>query len=388
MTQEVLVIGGTDFLGRTIVERVLECGYKVTLLHRGKPHWGSTQPFGDRVVSFQANRNKPQRYAALLRRKKWRAVIDMCAYHVKDIKGLFSTALDYEMYIFISTDSVYEVCDVRASRSKERGRLRRGMTIMAKDSGDSKNTTCLCDGVHETEAVRFIDVDIQKKMNAKDSYGNEKLWCEEYLSFLAQMHNDKLYYSLRLADVLGPYDNTFRLAGYWWWLLAPSSIGIRPDTAKQRLSFTYSEDVASFICLLLGNHPPIERQETAKLKRLSTDIEPVLNRERDSKRFHSWNLACEETVNMEEFLNLFANVVKAAPPMQAAKVFDDLPQYSEDSVETDAGEPSARNQTSGKRCEGAVGETGDGETGDGETERQGDGRQGDRRQGDGRQGYK
>ena len=48
----VLVIGGTLFIGRALVRRLLEQGDKVTILHRAE-----TTPFGDRVASIRCDRN-------------------------------------------------------------------------------------------------------------------------------------------------------------------------------------------------------------------------------------------------------------------------------------------------------------------------------------------
>ena len=48
----VLVIGGTLFIGRALVEQLLARGDDVVIMHRGKGH-----PFGPRVSEIQCDRN-------------------------------------------------------------------------------------------------------------------------------------------------------------------------------------------------------------------------------------------------------------------------------------------------------------------------------------------
>ena len=69
----VLVIGGTLFIGKLLVKRLLAAGHEVTILHRKAEH-----PFGRRVRNAIADRNdaaidqKRARRPAVRRRLRYR----------------------------------------------------------------------------------------------------------------------------------------------------------------------------------------------------------------------------------------------------------------------------------------------------------------------------
>jgi 2'-hydroxyisoflavone reductase len=96
-----LILGGTAFLGRHIVESALVQGHTVTLFNRGR-----TNPdlfpqvetiMGDRKESLDA-----------LGRRQWDVVIDTSGYHPNDVCASATwLASHVGRYIFISTISVY-----------------------------------------------------------------------------------------------------------------------------------------------------------------------------------------------------------------------------------------------------------------------------------------
>lgn len=98
---KLLILGGTVFLGRHIVNSALERGHTVTLFHRGR-----TNPnlfpqvetiHGDRGESLQP-----------LAGGKWDVVIDTSGYHPKDVRASAEfLAEQVDQYVFISTISVY-----------------------------------------------------------------------------------------------------------------------------------------------------------------------------------------------------------------------------------------------------------------------------------------
>ncbi|MGI8794882.1 MAG: NAD-dependent epimerase/dehydratase family protein [Acidimicrobiales bacterium] len=102
MRQRLLVLGGTKFVGRHIVESAIDAGHKVTLFHRGRTNPtlfpGCEHLHGDRDQA---------EYDAI-RSGRWDAVIDTCAYvprHVKQAMDALDTRAPH--YVFISTVSVY-----------------------------------------------------------------------------------------------------------------------------------------------------------------------------------------------------------------------------------------------------------------------------------------
>jgi 2'-hydroxyisoflavone reductase len=98
---KLLMIGGTRFVGRHMVEEALRRGHTVTLFNRGNAAEvfpGLEQLKGDRNTQLDA-----------LKGRTWDAVIDTCGYlpgQVEASAGLLKDAVSH--YTFISTISVYE----------------------------------------------------------------------------------------------------------------------------------------------------------------------------------------------------------------------------------------------------------------------------------------
>ena len=67
-----LVIGGTQFMGRGIVERLLERGHEVAILHRGDRH-----DLGPAVRNLQADRNDRAAIATRLRQERFDVIFDL-----------------------------------------------------------------------------------------------------------------------------------------------------------------------------------------------------------------------------------------------------------------------------------------------------------------------
>ena len=98
-----LVLGGTSFVGRAIVEELLRRGDEVTVFSRGQT---GRELFGD-VERLTGDRSTGQ-YAALTARS-WDAVVDVSGYvprHVREASD--ALAGRGGRYLFISTGSVYD----------------------------------------------------------------------------------------------------------------------------------------------------------------------------------------------------------------------------------------------------------------------------------------
>lgn len=67
----ILVIGGTLFIGRHLVKRLLEEGHSVTVLHRKESH-----EFGDAVRNLQADRKDIAAMTRIFREEPFEAVFD------------------------------------------------------------------------------------------------------------------------------------------------------------------------------------------------------------------------------------------------------------------------------------------------------------------------
>src|ERR1051325_4740007 len=98
---EILVLGGTLFLGRHIVEAALERGHEVTLFNRGRRN---PELFPD-LEKLQGDRDGG---LDALRGRSWDAAIDTCGYVPRIVKAsadLLANAGGH--YTFISSISVY-----------------------------------------------------------------------------------------------------------------------------------------------------------------------------------------------------------------------------------------------------------------------------------------
>jgi len=82
----VLVIGGTQFMGRQIVEVLLRRGHDVAVLHRRDHH-----DLGPRIHNLQADRADLDRVCALLRVERLDALFDL-AYDWTSTTTAYSSA--------------------------------------------------------------------------------------------------------------------------------------------------------------------------------------------------------------------------------------------------------------------------------------------------------
>ncbi len=104
-----LVIGGTHFVGRHIVEVLLEAGYEVSVLNRGV----SPDELPVEVERLRADRTAPDQVVSALKGRSFDAVVDCIAFQKEDVTtmvGIFKGRID--RYVLISSVSVYRPADV------------------------------------------------------------------------------------------------------------------------------------------------------------------------------------------------------------------------------------------------------------------------------------
>ena len=100
---DLLVLGGTSFVGRAIVERALERGHRPTLFSRGRT--GSD-------LFPQVERRPGDRETgdyATLASGRWDAVVDVSAYVPRHVQQAADAVGAAGRYLLISTGSVYDV---------------------------------------------------------------------------------------------------------------------------------------------------------------------------------------------------------------------------------------------------------------------------------------
>jgi nucleoside-diphosphate-sugar epimerase len=111
----VLVIGGTRFMGALLTWRLLARGDRVTLFNRGT----TPDAFGDRVERLRGDRTTADLAKALAGRS-FDAVIDFAAYTADDGRGVIAALGDrVGHYVLISTGQVYLVREGCPQPSRE-----------------------------------------------------------------------------------------------------------------------------------------------------------------------------------------------------------------------------------------------------------------------------
>jgi 2'-hydroxyisoflavone reductase len=179
-----LIIGGTKFLGRHLVDSVLARGEKVVLFNRGK-HPADNMPD---VEMVHGDRNHD---LDKLKGRKWKAVIDTCGYLPRTVSASAQALADSaERYIFISSMSAYA------------------------DAGrpDFDETTALAE-LDAGQQERASAVDPSGNITAGslgDLYGGLKAQCEQ----VAEHEMPGRVLTIRPGMIVGPYDPTDRFT-YW-----------------------------------------------------------------------------------------------------------------------------------------------------------------------------
>jgi len=105
LSRDVLILGGSYFAGRALVERLLqEKTGQVFIFNRGNIPLnliGVNEFHGDRTDPFSIQRYLPKR--------RWDVVIDFCAYKPDDVEMVLQSMIGtVGQYIFVSTTSVYD----------------------------------------------------------------------------------------------------------------------------------------------------------------------------------------------------------------------------------------------------------------------------------------
>src|SRR6056297_3166453 len=104
---DILVLGGTGFIGPHQIEYALARGHRVSMFNRGS----NPGAYGDRVEELIGNRDSriDEGLAALAGDRTWDAVIDNSGYvprHVRDSVELLGERVG--RYLYVSTVAVYD----------------------------------------------------------------------------------------------------------------------------------------------------------------------------------------------------------------------------------------------------------------------------------------
>ncbi len=209
---DVLVIGGTGFLGRHLVEAALGEGHGVTLFNRGFREPG----LFPEVETIRGDREAD---LAALRGRRWDAAIDTCGYVPRLVRASAGMLADVvEHYTFVSSISVYSV----------------GIAPGADEEGPVQK---LAD--EEGEDV------------TGETYGGLKVLCER----TAEEEMPGRVLNVRPGLISGPHDPTDRFT-YWPRRVSAGGEVLAPDHPGRRVQFIDVRDLAAWIVGMSAEQQP------------------------------------------------------------------------------------------------------------------------------------
>lgn len=199
---KLLILGGTIFVGRHLVEAALARGHQVTLFNRGQ-HNPDLYP---QVEKLRGDRDSN---LTALEGRRWDAVIDTCGYVPRVVRAsaeLLAGAVDH--YTFISSISVYPTEGVQY--------------------------------IDENTPVATIEDESVEEITG-ETYGPLKALCEQAVA--AAMPGRVL--NIRPGLIVGPYDPTDRFT-YWPQRIAPGGDVLAPGRPDAPVQFIDARDLAEW----------------------------------------------------------------------------------------------------------------------------------------------
>ena len=213
---KILLIGGTQFLGRHLVTAAQVQGHEVTLFHRGRhPSHGLTD-----VEELYGDRNDG---LGTLRHRHWDAVIDTCGYVPQTVMASANALRDaVEQYAFISSASVY---------------------TQARPANYPETTDLAALTAEQAAQAQQLDAKADLTGRALGSmYGPLKALCEQQVQ---QVFGERALL-VRPGVLVGPYDPTDRFT-YWVDRIARGGDVLAPGRADRFVQFIDARDVADWV---------------------------------------------------------------------------------------------------------------------------------------------
>ena len=206
----ILLIGGTLFIGKRLVRRLLNDGHEMTLLHRRAEH-----PFGPEVRSAVADRNDAVSVRDALQGQRFNAVYDI-AYDWErgtTAQQVEATARaipgDISRYVFISSVAAYG------------------------------------------NGLDHVEDDPLAPDTHPESYVRNKSMSERAL-FLMHRESGFPVVTMRPPFVYGP-ENPFYREAFFWDRIRRDRPVIVPGDGKRLMHFVYVDDLVSACCAALEN---------------------------------------------------------------------------------------------------------------------------------------
>ena len=120
---KVLIIGGSEFVGKQLANTLLsENNIEVFIINRGKKYWNELMRNQPKINHYYGDRNEYLEFEKLInyisekhqinKTNKWDLVVDFSAFERKQVKSVIRSLKNLcKLYVFISSDSIYDVCD-------------------------------------------------------------------------------------------------------------------------------------------------------------------------------------------------------------------------------------------------------------------------------------
>jgi 2'-hydroxyisoflavone reductase len=197
-----LVLGGTKFLGRGIVDAALAAGHDVTLFNRGQTNPGL---YPD-VESLRGDRHGDR---SALAGREWDAVIDPSGYFPRDVRAsaeLLGGAVGH--YVFVSSISVY------------------AFPLPA--------------GIDESAPLNPVVVEADEVTG--ETYGGLKVGCE---NVLREVFPDA-HANVRAGLIVGPNDPTGRFT-YWPVRVARGGAVLAPGDPERAIQVVDVRDLGAWL---------------------------------------------------------------------------------------------------------------------------------------------
>ena len=204
---KILILGGTKFLGRHLVDAALARGHEVTLFNRGK-----TNPtLFPNIETITGDREHD---IEKLSGREWDAVIDVAGYFPRIVR-LSAQELEraVKRYVFISSISVY--------------------------AGFQKI------GINESDPVGKLEDESVEEITG-ETYGPLKALCEKTVE---EIYGDRAII-IRPGLIVGPHDPTDRFT-YWPMRVKRGGDLIAPDRPAAPIQVIDVRDLSEFIVRLI-----------------------------------------------------------------------------------------------------------------------------------------
>lgn len=206
---DLLIIGGTKFLGRHLVDAASRRGHNITLFHRGLTNPGIFSKTSAQTKIEEVLGDRSSDLASQLKDRKFDAVIDTCGYKPDDILAATQALSDsVDSYIFISSISVYET--------------KLGRPI--------------------NEASPLVPQPVPPE---EDNYATLKALCESTL--ISELPDTHLI--IRPGLIVGPFDPSDRFT-YWVRRIRQGGKTLAPGDPERAIQYIDVRDLAEWTILL------------------------------------------------------------------------------------------------------------------------------------------